>query len=57
VGKLDIKKAPSRKGDVMHTKGSIVYAKELLNFESKVSLEDGLLDTLKWWKLGEKFNA
>jgi UDP-glucose 4-epimerase len=51
VGNLDIRNTPVRKGDILHTRGSTNWAKEVLGFETSISLEVGLLETLKWWGL------
>lgn len=40
-----------RKGDIMHSLGDSSNAKEMLKFESKKPLEDGLKETLKWFGL------
>ena len=40
----------SRVGDVRHSLADITMARELLGYESKVNLREGLKRTLDWWK-------
>lgn len=40
----------SRVGDVRHSLADITLARELLGYESKVNLREGLKRTLDWWK-------
>jgi UDP-glucose 4-epimerase len=51
LGDLSINNAPEREGDVKHTLGSTSRAHDLLNFQTKVGLEEGLKKTLAWWGL------
>ena len=39
-----------RVGDVRHSLADITMARELLNYESKVDLREGLQRTIDWWK-------
>ena len=39
-----------RVGDVRHSLADITMARELLNYESRVDLREGLQRTLDWWK-------
>jgi nucleoside-diphosphate-sugar epimerase len=41
---------PSREGDVRDSQADITKARELLAFEPAVSLEDGLRDTVDWYR-------
>jgi UDP-N-acetylglucosamine 4-epimerase len=41
---------PERKGDVKHSLADISKASELLGYEPKVSVEDGLKKTLNWYR-------
>src|SRR2546423_2863149 len=41
---------PPRRGDVRHSLADRTRARELLGYEPKVSLEDGLRRTFDWWK-------
>lgn len=41
---------PSRLGDVRHSLADISLAKQLLGYESKVDLREGLRRTIDWWK-------
>jgi UDP-glucose 4-epimerase len=40
----------ARVGDVRHSLADITMARELLGYESKVDLREGLQRTLEWWK-------
>lgn len=50
---IEIKNAPARKGDVMHTQADIEQTKNLLGYEPEVRFWEGLDKTLKWWKLND----
>jgi nucleoside-diphosphate-sugar epimerase len=52
TGKTDVTAdyLESRVGDVRHSLADITMARELLGYESKVNLRDGLQRTLDWWK-------
>ena len=39
-----------RAGDVRHSLADITRAREMLGFEPRVSLEEGLRHTIDWWK-------
>ncbi|HKR00097.1 MAG TPA: SDR family oxidoreductase [Pyrinomonadaceae bacterium] len=39
-----------RKGDVRHSLADITRAREMLGYEPRVSLEEGLRKTIEWWK-------
>jgi UDP-N-acetylglucosamine 4-epimerase len=41
---------PERKGDVLHSLADITKAKNLLGYEVKVSVEEGLRKTFEWYK-------
>lgn len=41
---------PERKGDVKHSLADISRARELLGYEPTASLEDGLAETLAWYR-------
>ena len=41
---------PSRAGDVRDSLADLTRARELLGYEPRVSLEDGLRRTFEWWK-------
>ncbi|HYY41697.1 MAG TPA: SDR family oxidoreductase [Pyrinomonadaceae bacterium] len=41
---------PSRVGDVRHSLADITRAREWLGYEPQVGLEEGLRNTLEWWK-------
>jgi len=46
---IEVKNAPWRAGDVMHTQGDWTKAKEALGYEPTVMFWDGFNKTLKWW--------
>ncbi len=48
---LEIKNAPPRPGDVMHTQADITKTEELIGYTPEVKFWDGLEKTLKWWEL------
>jgi nucleoside-diphosphate-sugar epimerase len=52
TGKQDVKAdyLESRVGDVRHSLADITMARELLGYESKVELREGLQRTIDWWK-------
>lgn len=53
LGKLisnEIEYLPVRAGDVRHTRADISLAKNLLNWEPKVSFEEGIEKTKKWFQ-------
>ncbi|MDQ3685863.1 MAG: SDR family oxidoreductase [Acidobacteriota bacterium] len=56
TGKMDVEAEyrEPRVGDVKHSLADITQARELLGYESKVNLEEGLRLTLDWWK-GSRF--
>lgn len=45
---------PERAGDIKHSKASIEKAKQLIGYEPKVSLEQGLKETIQWYKKNAK---
>ena len=51
TGKQDVtaEYLPARVGDVRHSLADITLARNLLNYESKVDLREGLQRTLDWW--------
>lgn len=52
TGKTDVAvdyRAP-RAGDVLHSLADITRARELLGFEPRVGLREGLQSTIDWWK-------
>jgi len=46
------KHAPPRAGDVRHSRADIARARAELGYEPKVSFEDGLAETLRWYRAG-----
>jgi nucleoside-diphosphate-sugar epimerase len=41
---------PPRKGDIIHSQSDNSLAKACINYEKLVSLEEGLIKTIDWWK-------
>ena len=52
TGKMDVEPEhrEQRVGDVRHSLADITRARELLGYEPKVGLEEGLRKTIEWWK-------
>ena len=52
TGKADVtaEYRETRVGDVRHSLADITRARELLGYEPKVGLEEGLRKTIEWWK-------
>jgi len=52
TGRIDVKAehAPRRTGDVRDSLADLTVARSLLGYNPSVSLEDGMLLTLDWWK-------
>lgn len=48
---IEVKNAPSRPGDVMHTQADISKTQDLIGYEPEVKFWDGLEKTLAWWGL------
>jgi UDP-N-acetylglucosamine 4-epimerase len=46
---------PERAGDVKHSQADNTRAKEWLGYEKLVDLEEGLRNTIDWWK-SSRFN-
>lgn len=46
---VEIKHGPNRVGDIPHSLASIDKAKELLGYQPKYSLRDGLKEAVKWY--------
>ncbi len=44
------RRSPARAGDVRHSQASIERARELLGFEPRVGLREGLAQTLDWYR-------
>jgi nucleoside-diphosphate-sugar epimerase len=42
---------PERQGDVKHSQADITRAKEWVNYQKLIGLEEGLRKTIDWWKL------
>ena len=48
---IQIKNAPFRQGDVMHTQADISLTEKVLGYSPTVKFWDGLEKTLQWWKI------
>ena len=48
---VEIKNAPWRPGDVMHTQADISRTEEALGYKPLVRFWDGLKKTITWWNL------
>ena len=46
----DLEKRERRIGDVRVHQGDMSLAKELINFESKIEFEEGIVSTVQWYK-------
>lgn len=49
IKNIEIKHGPNREGDIPHSLASIDKAKELLNYNPKYSLREGLKEAVKWY--------
>ena len=49
--KIEIKNAPFRPGDVMHTLADISKSEKILGYKPNVNFWEGLERTLRWWKI------
>ena len=52
IGKADVtaEYLDARVGDVRHSLADVSMARELLGYESRVNLREGLQRTIDWWK-------
>jgi len=48
---IEVKSAPARPGDVMHTQADISDTNDLIGYKPIVHFWDGLDETLEWWDL------
>ena len=49
--KVNVRHAPRRSGDVMHTRADMSKVKKELGYVSKIEFWEGLEKTVKWWGL------
>lgn len=49
VTNIEVKYGPNRLGDIPHSHASINKAKELLNYNPKYSLQEGLKEAVQWY--------
>jgi UDP-glucose 4-epimerase len=45
---------PPRKGDVLHSLAGIDKAREYLGYEPSITVQEGLLKTIEWYRLNDK---
>jgi len=45
---LDLRHGPERPGDILHSRGDPRRARDILGFEARVRLADGLAETVSW---------
>ena len=50
---IEVKHAPPRPGDVMHTQADISETQKLLGYEPTVRFWEGLEKTIEWWELSK----
>jgi UDP-N-acetylglucosamine/UDP-N-acetyl-alpha-D-glucosaminouronate 4-epimerase len=55
--KLEPNHGPERIGDVKHSLADISKAKKLLDYDPKISVEEGLKKTFDWYKKSKKIQA
>jgi UDP-glucose 4-epimerase len=48
--KLNLEKRSSRLGDVRHTRADIAKARKLIGYNPRINFEDGLKETIEWFK-------
>ncbi len=48
---------PPRQGDVLHSLAGIEKAREFLGYEPSISVREGLLKTIEWYRLNDKTGA
>lgn len=49
IKNIDVIHGPNRLGDIPHSHAEINKAKELLNYNPKYSLKEGLKESIKWY--------
>lgn len=49
IKNIEPKHGPNRQGDIPHSLASVDKAKELLNYNPKFSLQEGLKESVKWY--------
>jgi UDP-N-acetylglucosamine 4-epimerase len=51
IANVEVVYGPERAGDIPHSLASIAKAKELLGYDPKFSLQEGLKEAVEWyWK-------
>ena len=48
------KHAPARAGDVRHSRADVTRARQEWGYEPRVALEDGLAETVRWYRASAK---
>ena len=49
ISNIDVIHGPIREGDIPHSHASVAKAKQLLNYDPKFSLQQGLKEAVKWY--------
>ncbi len=49
IANVEVKHGPNRAGDIPHSLASVDKAKELLNYDPKYKIEDGLKEAVDWY--------
>ncbi|MCC8358779.1 SDR family oxidoreductase [Salinimicrobium sediminilitoris] len=49
IANVEVKHGPNRAGDIPHSLASVDKAKELLNYDPKYRIEDGLKEAVDWY--------
>ena len=49
ISNIDVMHGPIRAGDIPHSHASVAKAKQLLNYDPKFSLQQGLKEAVKWY--------
>ena len=49
ISNIDVMHGPIRSGDIPHSHASVAKAKQLLNYNPKFSLQQGLKEAVKWY--------
>ncbi|MCP9199884.1 SDR family oxidoreductase [Gramella sp. GC03-9] len=49
IAKVEVKHGPNRPGDIPHSLASVQKAKDLLNYDPKYHIDEGLREAVKWY--------
>lgn len=50
IADIEVLHGPNRQGDIPHSLASITKAKDLLGYKPKYSLEEGLIESVRWYR-------